>query len=514
MLSPEEISAAARAAGACYEELELAVLEVIAGSLAAAVGRGDTYAGLVRGANEAQAEALRILSASLRRVLDAAESDARASLLRSLEDDLARMGVDASRLPGLVQASLHQSGQEAVRGITRIVLRDNLSMAADARSSWLSIASRYVTGHQAGGMGSEEAVKRAVRDLADRGVAVVDYASGARTRADAAVRRHLRSQISQTAAARTVQVMDGADWDLVEVSSHIGARPSHAEWQGRVYSRRGRHPRYPDFLAGTGYDGVRGPHAALGDRLCGVNCRHSFGPYLEGQPRAYSPTPDEDAGLKPGEAYEATQHQRAIERRIRAAKRRVAADEGAGLDSSLERVRLGVAQREMREWVKGHPYLRRQRAREQASELAAQPRPMTPSARARAMRDERVERGPNTVHRPAQNKHIPGTKEYGDKMRSLRLKAEKRGEDAYPRPSYFTMGADEVVRMVEGAVGTGRPLHSTEGDWYGREICRSESIVGFTVDRNGIETPTEWFKIHYSKRGVHGVPTNPPREDG
>lgn len=99
-------------------------------------------------------------------------------------------------------------------------------------------------------------------------------------------------------------------------------------------------------------------------------------------------------------------------------------------------------------------------------------------------------------------------------MRSLRLKAEKRGENAYPRPSYFTMGADEVVRMVEGAVGTGRPLHSTEGDWYGREICRSESIVGFTVDRNGIETPTEWFKIHYSKRGVHGVPTNPPREDG
>lgn len=379
MLSPEEISAAARAAGACYEELELAVLEAISGSLAAAVGRGDTYAGLVKGANEAQAEALRILSASLRRVLDAAGSDARASLLRSLEDDLDRMGVDASHLPGLVQASLHQSGQEAVRGLAGIVLRDNLSMAADARSSWLSIASRYVAGHQAGGMGSEEAVRKAVRDLADRGVAVVDYASGARTRADAAVRRHLRSQISQTAAARTVQVMDGTDWDLVEVSSHIGARPSHAEWQGRVYSRRGRHPRYPDFLAGTGYDGVRGPHAALGDRLCGVNCRHSFGPYLEGQPRAYSPTPDEDAGLERGEVYRATQHQRAIERRIRAAKRRVAADEGAGLDSSLERVRLGVAQREMREWVKGHPYLRRQRAREQASELAAQPRPKTPS---------------------------------------------------------------------------------------------------------------------------------------
>ncbi len=108
-------------------------------------------------------------------------------------------------------------------------------------------------------------------------------------------------------------------------------------------------------------------------------------------------------------------------------------------------------------------------------------------------------------------KHIPGTKEYGDKVRSPRAQAEKRGEAAYPSPSYFTMGADEVVRIVEGAVGTGRPLHSTEGDWYGREICDVGRPVGMVVGKDGTETPTSWFKIHYSKRGVHGVPTKPPR---
>ena len=52
----------------------------------------------------------------------------------------------------------------------------------------------------------------------------------------------------------------------------------HAVWQGRVYSRSGRDPKYPSLDYGTGYHGT-GPHAALGDRLCGVNCLHSLSPW-------------------------------------------------------------------------------------------------------------------------------------------------------------------------------------------------------------------------------------------
>lgn len=512
MLSPEEISAAATAAGACYADLELAILEALSGTLSASIKRGDTYAGLLKGANDAQMSALRILSASLTRVLELAGTDAKEALLLSLADDMTRMGITADQLPALVQASLHQSSQTAIRGITQIVLRDNLAMAADVRSSWLSIASRYIAEYQAGGLGSDEAVKRATRDLADRGVGVVDYESGVRTQADAAIRRHLKSQINQTAAARTQEVLDATDWDLVEVSSHIGARPSHADWQGRVYSRKGRHPKYKDFLTSTGYEGIRGPYAALGDRLCGVNCRHSFGPYLEGQPRAYSPTPDEDAGYKRGEVYEATQRQRSIERRIRKSKRRIAAAQGAGLDDSLEKVRLGNAQREMRGWIKDHPYLRRRPARESAPELKVQPRAMSPVGRAKKMRDQRLEEGPNTVRQGAQNKHIPGTKEFEDKVRSLQIQAERAGTAPYPSPSYFTIPAEQVTMLVERAAGTGRPSCGIEGDWDHKEMCKAGHPIGMTVQRDGTETPTNWFKIHYSKKGIHGVPMNPPKE--
>ena len=66
--------------------------------------------------------------------------------------------------------------------------------------------------------------------------------------------------------------MDEMGCEFVETTAHGGARPSHAEWQGRRFHRggavdyKGRH--YPDFEAATGY--------GTGAGLCGWNCRHQF----------------------------------------------------------------------------------------------------------------------------------------------------------------------------------------------------------------------------------------------
>ena len=121
--------------------------------------------------------------------------------------------------------------------------------------------------------------------------------------------------------------------DLVEVSAHSGARPEHATWQGKIFSRSGTHPKYPNFRAATGYGRV--------DGLCGANCRHTFGPYIEGSPPVWS----EEELAKLDEAkyeyngkklteYEAQQQQRYNERQIRRWKREYTAMEAAGLDSS------------------------------------------------------------------------------------------------------------------------------------------------------------------------------------
>ncbi len=69
--------------------------------------------------------------------------------------------------------------------------------------------------------------------------------------------------------------------DLVEVTAHAGARPEHAEWQGKVYSRSGTSKKYPSLVKVTGY----GTGAGLG----GWNCRHNMLPFFEDiSTRAYN----------------------------------------------------------------------------------------------------------------------------------------------------------------------------------------------------------------------------------
>lgn len=139
----------------------------------------------------------------------------------------------------------------------------------------------------------EEALHRAVLNLERQGIGVITYQDSAtgrvtvRNKADVAVRRHVHTQIAQDGLRMTEERMERLQVTLVEVSSHPGARPEHAEWQGRCYSLKGAQvidgTEYPDLREATGYGTVTG--------LGGANCRHSFGPYRHGAPRMYDPDP-------------------------------------------------------------------------------------------------------------------------------------------------------------------------------------------------------------------------------
>ena len=95
--------------------------------------------------------------------------------------------------------------------------------------------------------------------------------------------------------------------------------------------------------------------------LCGVNCRHRFFPYFEGTTPSFEQY-DEEANKK---AYDLTQEQRAIERKIRKAKRQEAAAKGAGYDDASAKSAVRSAQKEMRDFLKEHPDMRRMPDREQ-----------------------------------------------------------------------------------------------------------------------------------------------------
>lgn len=182
------------------------------------------------------------------------------------------------------------------------------------------------------------AIRTCIRDLAQKGIAYITYPSGHTDYLDVAVRRAALTGVGQTCGEMQLELATEMDCDLVETTAHNGARPEHAVWQGKVFSLSGKSQKYPDFVKSTGY--------GTGAGLKGWNCRHDFFPFFEDSQPAYTQAELAEFenrqvtynGEKMTE-YDATQKQRAMERRIRATKRELAGyDAGivATTDDSLK----------------------------------------------------------------------------------------------------------------------------------------------------------------------------------
>lgn len=174
------------------------------------------------------------------------------------------------------------------------------------------------------------AIRNAVRTAIEGGEWVT-YPTGHHDRLDVATRRAVLTGVNQTAAEVSLSYADGMECDLVEITAHAGARPEHAVWQGKVFSRSGKSNKYDDFKSSTGY--------GTGAGLCGWNCRHNFYPYFEGlsisaYPKTKLKAYENQTVTYNGDKipyYDATQKQRAMERAIRDSKRKV-----AGLDEAVK----------------------------------------------------------------------------------------------------------------------------------------------------------------------------------
>lgn len=176
-------------------------------------------------------------------------------------------------------------------------------------------------------------LKRTVKKLGDSGLRTVDYASGRKYHIESAVRMNILTAMTQITGYMSLANADLVGQDLMEITAHMGARPSHAEWQGQIVSRSSR-PGYLS-LEDIGYDTVEG--------FKGANCRHDWFPFFEGiskptytkeQLENIDP-PDFEYEGRTYTAYEASQKQRQIERRMRSTKREIIAYEAAGLEDDV-----------------------------------------------------------------------------------------------------------------------------------------------------------------------------------
>lgn len=382
MLSPEALEEAGEALARVYRGIEADMLNYLVDLMLS--GGGVTSRSVTAAALLGQTHA-----DELRRIIESHAGEVDAELRATVEkfmrasdaDDMERLG-----RPGTEKEWPRQM-DATVRGLAAILQRDNLHMEQGALDAFLSASTEAIARVNSGSSTAERALHRAVRRLERDGVSVVQYRDAAgnltvRNRVDVAVRRHVRTQIAQDGARMTARAMDEYGVQLVEVSSHPNARPSHAAWQGQVYGWRGA-----VSIAGRSYEGLE---AATGygsvDGLLGANCRHSFGPYLPGAPRAYERDPRHASGLAGEEVYRLEQRQRAGERAIREAKRELAGarkcyDVSPTNAARVEVVRaqdlLARRQEAMRRLVKesnaksltGHPVLHRHPAREWAGDM-------------------------------------------------------------------------------------------------------------------------------------------------
>jgi hypothetical protein len=252
------------------------------------------------------------------------------------------------------------AGLEKTQGIMQ-----NLTMttALSSQEAYIHAADVAYMQISSGAFDYQSAIKQAIKNAASRGL-IITYPSGHKDQLDVALRRTILTGVNQTCGKLQMRRADEMGVDLVQTSAHIGARPDHQIWQGRIFSRSGRHEKYPDFVKSTGY--------GTGPGLMGWNCRHSFFPFFEGiSTEHYKQAELNDYADKEvkynGQKlsfYDATQEQRAIERDIRKAKRMASALEAAGIDNTDEIMAVRNYQARMRNFIR-QTGLSRQRFREQ-----------------------------------------------------------------------------------------------------------------------------------------------------
>ena len=143
-----------------------------------------------------------------------------------------------------------------------------MTTASEAQNDFIHITDLAYNQIVNGVMDYNTAIRYAVKDLANKGLKVIDYKTGYKQRIDSAVRTCVLTGVNQTTGPMTELQRQEVGADGYETTAHSGARPEHALWQGKQFYADKSVKGYEDFKTATGYGTVTG--------LKGANCRHDF----------------------------------------------------------------------------------------------------------------------------------------------------------------------------------------------------------------------------------------------
>lgn len=174
----------------------------------------------------------------------------------------------------------------------------------------------------------QAAMRQCIKEMTDKGIPAFVDKRGREWSPEAYVNMAIRTTAANTAQQAQFDRMDDYGLNLVEVSSHSGARPKCAKDQGKIFNRSGG-GGYTTDLHGRKIRYYAWSESSYGepDGILGINCGHQIYPFTPGVSyQTYFPEPEEENA----EAYKKSQQQRELERRVRKSKRECMMLETAG----------------------------------------------------------------------------------------------------------------------------------------------------------------------------------------
>lgn len=353
MLSDDDVERMGEETSEAMTAMEAAMLAAAASALAS-LGSLDARSSN-RSAVALMAKLRAILAAHARAVDDAVSRDLTGAVLldalteaeriagASAAASLAERGVDAADAVAAAQAEVRAMGQEMAESCRGVYL----DALAQARRDVARI-------------GHARAMERAVSRMARQGLTAYTYKRRGpggsmvtvRVPVDVGVRRAITNSGLRAMMREERAMAERHGLDLVEVNITSNARPTHAVWQGQIYSLSGDNPNYPSF------------QAVVGNQMDDFNCKHRYAVTVEGAKRVFR-DPLEGTGYTRDEARAAVSKQRRLENEIRKAKRLRETLKSQGLDTTDAERRVRARQKALRDHIAEHPkLLHRERPRE------------------------------------------------------------------------------------------------------------------------------------------------------
>lgn len=250
---------------------------------------------------------------------------------------------DNEQLQNIISAAVQMADEEFENITQTIGMINPYGTAMPYRDVYISCCDYAFTKVATGAQDHYGAIRAAVKNIAEYGVVVIDYESGRHTSLDAAVRRNIMGGMGLMVEQVEQVAHDDIGADGWEISAHEASAPDHEPYQGKQYTDA----QYQRI------NGTKDLPGLLKRRISTLNCKHIAFPIIWGvsQPQY---TPMQLAAMRERNKkgieyngkhftkYEATQHQRAIEREIRRERRQVIVADASGEKDALQTAQIKV----------------------------------------------------------------------------------------------------------------------------------------------------------------------------